>query len=742
MLSVDPHPTQSAATLSASVVSPPEDSLVDLPALLGVIRARLRLILGTALVVIGLTVLALIQITPRYTASAIVMIDKQEKNVVNVEAVLSGISTDAASIQNQLQILNSRNLMGRVVDKLGLDPSVNNLTNTNAATNIKRAWFDPRSWFASSVGILTEEQQAAERRKHLINGLLSRMKTTVIGQSTAIQISYTSTNPAESARTANAIADAYVEDQLNAKFEATQNATKWLGERLEDLSGQVQAAESAVQQYKAENNITETSEGTSVVQDQLGQISGQLILARSQLAQQEARYARVVSLQRSGQATDMAEIVASPLIMQLRNQEAELQREEAELSSKYGPRHPKLLDIASQKRSVETKIADEVKRAVQSVASDVAVARAQVNSLSGSLRGLEQDTSGENKAKIRLRELESTASSNKALYEAFLQRFKETQNQDEITTPDARIITRAEVPGEPSYPDKQRGLAVGVFAGIFLGILLAFVAERLDSGFRTVRQIEKSTQLPVLATLPELTGKTKPSSAAELVIEKPTSAFSEAVRGLRMGLTLSNVDTPPKVVMVTSSVPEEGKTTVAISLARQAARSGQRVILIDGDLRRPSVANTLGLGAVENGIVEAIVGTSPFDKCIVRDPLSDLVVLPAIKSARNAPDLLSSDAMATFISGLRAHYDLVVIDSAPLLPVHDTKVLIRLVDSVVFAIRWEKTPREAVIGALRALTDFNAQVAGVALTRADATRYHYYSYGYQGYAAYNKYYSS
>jgi capsular exopolysaccharide synthesis family protein len=715
----------------------------DLPALLGIVRARARIIVGTTLIVLTLSaLLVFFVLQPKYTASAVVMIDKQKNQVFDVESVLSGITTDAVSIQNQLQILNSQSLLVRAAKKLGLDKTLPIMGGDQAPAQSKGLLNLWGLLGSSSVSMLTEAEKAARREQMLANGLRGGLSVSVRGTSSALQISYESPDRQEAARRANAIAEAYVEDQLNAKFEATQQATVWLADRLQELSGQVQASEAAVQQYKAENNITETSEGTSIIEEQLAQINGQLVIARSQLAEQEARYAQVASLQRSGRATDMAEVVASPLLAQLRVQEAEIERQEAELTTRYGPRHPKLLDLASQKTNLQAKIRDEVGRVVQSVGSDVAVARARVNSLQGSLNSLRADTGGENKARIKLAELEAAASSNRALYEAFLTRFKKTESQEDIQTPDARIISQAQVPAAPSYPNKMRGLAVGALSGLFLGFLFALMAERLDAGFRTVKQVEQTLRLPVLATLPELKGKTIPATAADLVIDKPTSVFAESIRGLDMGLTVANVDKRPKVVLVTSSVPEEGKTTVAISLARHAVRSGKRVILIDGDLRRRNIANTLGLTGIKNGIVEAIIGSAPFESCITRDPRSELTILPAVKSSTNAPDLLASEAMANFVRGLREHYDLVIIDSAPLLPVNDTKVILRMVDSIIFVIRWERTARDAALAAVRTMNDFNGPIAGIALTRADTARYHYYSYGYYGYGAYNKYYNA
>lgn len=366
-----------------------------------------------------------------------------------------------------------------------------------------------------------------------------------------------------------------------------------------------------------------------------------------------------------------------------------------------------------------------------------------MGSLQASLNQLTGESTVDNKARVKLKELEAKASSSRQLYEAFLGRFKESQGQEGIQTPDARIISRAETPKSPTFPNKSLSFGVAIPGGLLLGFLLAMLAERLDAGFRTVHQIERLLGVPVLSTLPEIAGLEKTGGqAADRIVDKPMSSFAEAVRGLQMGLVLSNVDKRPKVVLVTSSVPSEGKTTVAISLARLAAAGRLKALVIDADLRRPTVAEAVGLAKSSSGLVQVLTGEAPLDQCLVKDPKSTAMILPAYKAAGSPPDILGSIAMERIIEGLKPHYDLIILDSAPLLPVNDTKVIAHMADAVLFVVRWEKTPRDAVIEAARALADIHAPVAGVALTRADAERYRYYSYGYQSYYAYDKYYSN
>lgn len=713
----------------------------DLTAFLQMLRVRQRIIVGTAATVIAITAIVVFHETPLYDASALVMLDQRQNKVMDVDAVLSGLPTDITSIENQLQILRSRSLMARVIAKLHLDSDAPAAPEAPDFIATALQDLNPLNWFGWMAGGGSKADAGQDRLNGAIDGLLDAETVTQVGRSSAMLVTFRSPDPAKAASIANAIADAYVDDQLNAKFEATQKTSQWLADRLQNLSAQMQTADAAVQQYKAEHNITETAGGGSILDQQLAQLNGQLVVARSNLAEAQAKYSRVRTLQASGRAEDVAQVFQSGMISQLRQQQADLLRQKAQLSTTFGPRHPKMLDIESQLRNIDAKIAEEVQRVVETVANDVSVANAQVQSLENSLKELEDKSDVENKAKVKLTELQAKASSAHQLYEAFLAKFKETQGQEGIQTPDARIISKAVVPSAPAVPDKTRDMELALAGGLLLGLAFAWVAERLDSGFRTVAQIEHLLGVPVLGTLPELPGVAKAhEQAADRVVDKPLSSFAEAVRGLQMGLVLSNVDKRPKVILVTSSVPDEGKTTVALSLARTAAHSEQKVLLLDCDFRRPSLAGAMGMTEKRDGLTEILAGEATLEKCLIRDPRSSVLFLPTSRMSASPPDVLGSAAMEKLITGLKSQFDMIVIDSAPLLPVNDTKILARLVDAVLFVVRWEKTPRDAVSNAARALADVQAPVAGVVMARADAERYRYYSYGYQSYYSYNKYY--
>ena len=724
--------------------------MLSLADILRVMHTRKLTILGTAALVVAITGLAVSQLTPLYRATAYVLLDQRQNNVTGAEAVVAGLSNDPTSIENQVQILRSRALAGEVVDKLDLanDPEFSGSDEEEEPSGIT-AWLSPSRiaewlnvspWLGANAAPSEEEEAAAatfDPRDDLINRVLGSLTVSAQGRSSAIAVTFTAKDPEKASKLANTLAAAYVEDQLTVKSEATQKASEWLAERLEEVAAQTQNAERTVEQYKVTNNLTDSSNGASITQQQLSALNTQLISAQADLAQQEAKFSQVAAMKESGRSADISQAVASSLISQLRQQETEVLRQEAELASRYGPLHPKVLDLQSQKQNLATKIDEEVRRVVETVQNDVEVARVRVRSLRDALEDITSKAQGENLARVKLSELSSAASSNRTLFEAFLKRFNEIEGHDAIQTSDARLISPATVPGSPSFPNPMVFYGAAVPGGLMLGLLLAMLSDSLASGFRTQQQVERTLSLPVLAALPEVSGTSRTRRrAADRVIKKPMSAFAEAVRGLQLGLVLA--ERPPKVVVVTSSVPSEGKTTVAVSLARIAARSLRRVILVDADLRQPAVVKATNLSQPQPGIVEALTGT-PLEDCLCKDPMSDVLILPGRRLA-NPSDVLSSGQMTKLIQTLAESCDLLIIDSPPLLATNDARILAQFADAVLFVVRWERTPREAALHALRSLSDVMAPTMGVVLTRTDWEQFQYYNYGNKKYLNLNKYY--
>ncbi len=446
---------------------------------------------------------------------------------------------------------------------------------------------------------------------------------------------------------------------------------------------------------------------------------------------------------KSGGIGSAAEVLASPLIQRLRDQEAQVGRKVSELRSRYGDRHPTMIKAIAELRDLRAGIEREVRKVEQSIRNELQVAGIGERTLKNALDQLEVKSRQEGTAEIRLRELQREATANELLYQNFLSRFKETSSQENLQQADARIISRAQVPIVASFPKKRLTVILTAVMSLFIGVVLVFLIEQMENSFRSSEEVEEATGLPAIGMIPLLTGIMDRRQMGRFMAHKPTSTVVEAVRNLRTSIMLSDVDHPPKVVCVTSSIPTEGKTTTAIWLAQNTAMSGQKVLLIDCDLRHPSVHRTLGLGN-DIGLVELLSNTSSLEDAVIHDEESGLFVIVAKETHGNSMDLLASNHMKRLLDGVREHFDLIVLDAAPVLALSDARVVGKLADKVIYVIKWNATPRNLVQTGLRTAFDSKLAIAGLVLTQVNTRKHAKYGYGDYGhyYGKYNSYYNN
>lgn len=482
-------------------------------------------------------------------------------------------------------------------------------------------------------------------------------------------------------------------------------------------------------------------EGTTVSARQLEDINSQLTKARGETSQAEARLRSVQNMVQSKAGVDgAADVLASPLIQRLREQEAEVRRREAELASRYGELHPKMVNARAEYHDLQSKIAEEVRKIVMGLENEVEISRAKEIQLKKDLQILESRAGDELKDSVTLRQLQREAEANRALYQSFLNRFKQTTEQQDLQVADSRIIARADVPIVPAFPSKLLFMLIGMLLGGILGSLLAYLVEYFDRGFRSVTQIEETINLPVVGQIPSLT-KTSSRPPEDYVVDKPLSSYSEALRTVRTAIHFSNVDHPPKIVMVTSSVPSEGKTTFCLSMGRSLAKAGNKILLVDADMRRPRVAEVSGIADSGGGLAALLTGDKNFAQVKKADPVvAGLDIVPAAGKTPNAQDLLGSQQMHKFLQEASQHYDLVIVDTPPILAVSDAAMAARSVDTTIFLVRWATTPRDTMVQALKQLSSSGCKIAGVVMTQVDMAEQAKYGSGYYHHN-YNEYYA-
>jgi len=724
-----------------------EDDVIDIRALISTLWRRKWVLVNVTVFFSVLAVLILVQVTPRYTASGLMAIESRQSSVVDLEAVLSGMSTDVAAIKTEIDVLQSRRLASKLVDKLQLtkDVEFNSALDTkkgllgllNPFNYLPQAWSD--AVLGRKIDTRSEEQKAEAIKSKVVDVFLSKLSITNPARSYSMQVSFESTDARKAARIVNTLADLYLTDQLEVKFEATQRANDWLNGRVADLRENVRSAEQAAQAFREENQLIQTRSSGTVVDQQLAQINSQLIDARTELARTEARQEQASVAAQSNSGNDnnnLLEVLQSPLIQRLKEQQSEVQRRRAELATRYGPKHPTMINIEAEKEDISGKIALETRRIISAIQSEAEIAAIRVKTLERNLTALRLESFNASRAQVRMSELEREAQAGRVLLETFLARFKETTSQNGLQQADARIISRADVPTEASFPKKKLTLLLVMFAAAGLGVGLIFLLEALDNGYRTSEQLRSDLRLRGLGMIPLIGGgKLKGMGPEEYLRSKPTSSFAEAHRSIHASLMFSGLeDQAKKVLAITSSVPGEGKSTAALCMAQILGRTGLKVLIIEADLRRPVLRHRLNLDqrryACINDILDPLDDTDDLE--IYTDELSGVQYLWADRHD-DPQRLFSSNKFTLFLDEARKQYDLVLLDTPPVMAVSDVVVISKHVDAILFAVQWEKTSREIVRSAVAQLRQTNARLAGSILTQVDVKRHKGYGYGDQGY---------
>ena len=405
-------------------------------------------------------------------------------------------------------------------------------------------------------------------------------------------------------------------------------------------------------------------------------------------------------------------MVASPLIQRLRTQQSEIAARQASIGQSRLEANPAVVALRAEEREVRTRIDDEVAKVVGSIISEVAAARARETSLRGSLNELQGQVADQNKAEIRLRELETEATAARIVYTETLNRAEQSANQSGGQQPDATLVSRATTPLGSAPPTKRQLLVLSFFASCLIAVIAALVRDRLETGFRTTEQVEEETGLSALGFIPRAKDR-----ATALMLDERDMAFLESINTVRGALQMADVAGRPKVVLVTSALPDEGKTFFSVALARSVARAGGRSLLVDCDLRRPGIAATLGI-APQQGVGALVAGQRVAD-LVQRDEATQLDVITAAGARENVQTIVSSDALRALVNEARDHYDIIILDSPPVLAVVDSRVLSLMADATVLVVRWRRTPRVLVLQALKQLRVYGAKVAGIVITQAN-----------------------
>ena len=707
------------------------------------------MILSVMLIAVSLVFFFVNTVAPKYTAKSLVLIEGRYDPGPELRAFISNMRVDTTLVISEAEVLKSRSLASKVIDRLDLmndpefnpklnamapKPTLSDMLGQSSAYNTQQR--EPRKNDFKALSVYDSAHDdttraAIENDKGLvIDRFLKHLIARPIPGSFVLQIEFTSQYATKSAFIANTIADMYIEQRLEKKFQATQKLSRWLDSRLDGLRTQLRNSEAAIEDFRNENNLVSGAR-TEVTAQQLSELNSQLVIAKSKQAEAQARLNQIKGwIDNPAAIESTSEASNSRIIQNLKIKEAQALGNIAEMSMRYGDKHPAMINARSELADLRREMAEELKKVAQNLQAELEVAKARVNEIEKSLNNVEVTRLAENQANIELRELRREAESNQIIFDTFLKTYKKADEREKLEEPDARVISYATTPRTASYPNKPLFLALAAIASFFLGVALSLLLEKLDNAYRTANQLEDETNYPCFGVIPRAKKWSRKKPMGDFILNRPSSNVAEAVRSLRMTLKLRSKtqDKQTKIVTITSSLPDEGKTTLSSWLGRACARGGEKVLIIDCDLRRPRLHDAFGK-TPERTIVDFLTGKATLEQVAYKDKESGADVIFARSVPSNALDLISKQRMKNLILASRERYDLVILDTPASLAVSDSRLLASLSDQTLFAVSWNKTPREVVNAGVKQFADFGYDRLAFVLTNVDIKKHSSYGYG-------------
>jgi len=693
-----------------------------------VLRKRRWTIVATFAIVFVLAVIATLHMTRLYQATSRIAVYPENSNVLGLKDLENATASEDwdynVSLETQLSILRSDELALKVIDTLHLDSNPS---------------FMGSETVSEGHGLKTANLGRDPERLATMLGIFRRgLAVQVVPRTRVIEISYMHHDPQLAAEISNTLVKTFIEENFRTKYESTSQTADWLSKELSDLQLKVQTSEEKLVRYQKEHGIVGIDEKQNIVTAKLDALNKELTDAQTDRIQKEANY----RLAQSGDPSAFTKLDADSLQGKLRAQESDLQDQYAQATTQFGSGYPKVAALKNQLKQIQVSIEAEQKRLLSRVRDEYLAAVQREQLLSGAFNQQKQEANQLSEAAIEFTALKRDADTNRQLYQDLLQRLKEASVTAGLRSSNIRVVDVARIPIEPAKPNVPRNIALGFLLGLAGGVGLAFLQESLDTTIANLEELATITALPALGTIPlqlgangrrrltaGVTDGEEQRVSGPITYARPKSEAAESYRALRTSILLSSFGAPPKVILVTSALPQEGKTTVSTNSAMVLAQKGGRVLLVDADLRRPGIGKALGIKATA-GLSTVLSGVDKVEDAIAPfAQLPNLYVLPAGPIPPNPVELLGSTVMKDYIARWRNEYDHVIIDTPPCLSVTDSVVLSVEADRVILVARSGQTPKAALRRASELLVQVNARVMGVVLNAFNlrsADGYYYY----------------
>jgi capsular exopolysaccharide synthesis family protein len=679
--------------------------------------------LSVAFVVALLATIASFKMTPIYEATVRLDVEADSPQIQSINDFFRQIPTDEAFLGTQIQVLEGVSLAERTIEELGLTQDQNSV----------RAIQQGNVWTGSKLPSATDD---------LVGPFMHALHVQKVRESHVVNVGFESADPQLSAKVANALASAYIEYNFRQKYDATRQASGWMEQQLDELKAKVEKSQQALVDYERQNAIVNLNDKESVVEQRMADLSRELTNAQNDRVQKESVYELV-----SSNPSQVVFVTQNELLQHLEEKYADLRSQYVDVLQQAGPKHPRAERLQSQLNEMDLLIQGERKRIVERIRNDYLTALGRERLLAAAVAKEKVEVGVLNQLLIQHSLLKRESETNQQLYDNLLQKLKDATVSAGLRATNVHIIDPARPPKSPTRPKKLLNIFAGLMVGLALGLAVAFVTEAVDTSIKSVDEAEQLAGAPALTIIPRFRdaarrqtvaagGNQLPPKGAQALalLNQPSSAVAESFRTLLTSVVLSTAPQPPQAILLTSSTAGEGKTVTAVNLAIALAQRGEPTLLIDADLRHPSVGRALDL-ASGAGLASVLTGAHRLEDALRPfPPVPTLCVLPAGPRPPNPAQLLASSAMEAMLAELRKRFKCVVIDSPPVLPVTDAMILSTYVDGVVFVIESGRTVRGAVSRTRKILQNVGAKVVGIVYNKVDLRHGEYYgSYGHYYY---------
>jgi succinoglycan biosynthesis transport protein ExoP len=714
------------AMIQGGRAQPSDDTSVHLLSSLRVLHKRRWTALAAFAVVLLTGTVSTLTTIPTYEASVQILIEKENDNVVTFKQPFEQNQIADDYYQTQYKILQSRALVRRTLDKGGLwdseelqptNPGANTETSLSMLLKPLSAWLTIPHPEPSEP---PQDETASQSRK--IDAVLSHLTVVPVRNTRLVELKYRSHNPAAASQFANALASSYIDQSLEYKLSASKEASDWLGQQLVEQRKKVEESEQALQQYRERTDSVSLEDRQNIVVQKLTDLNAAVTRAKTDRIQKETSYNQIRNVQADRAALDsIPAILSNAFIQQQKAQVAELQRQQTQLSENFGPNHPEMRKAATAIRQAEDKLQAEIDRTISSMRNDYLSSLAQERSLTEALERQKEEAQSLSRKGIDYGALQRDAAMNRQIFESLLQRTKETGIAGEMKTSHIRILDTAEVPRQSISPNVNRDVWTRAWQGMFFALVLVFAFEYFDSRISRPDEISSYLSIPFLGMVPALSKTVKHPRICDTL----PATFAESFRCLRSNILFSTVSDGGRAIVVTSTGPGEGKSVVASNVAIALAQSGQRVLIVDGDMRRPTLHQMFSIPQ-SPGLSNIIVGDAKASDGVQATAVSGLWMLPAGVSPPNPAELLGSRRFTELLQAVKGHFDWVIIDSPPVMPVTDAAIIAHQTTGVLFVVGADMTTRQTAKRAVAQLTHARGRILGATLNRVDLKNHSFY----------------